>query len=193
MLKKMMLLAVAAAAIAAFVVPASASADVWTNGGAVLEGEETANQSYEGVLTFNAGEAVGTFGCQVTVEIEASAGSLGAITKFNPTTSTCSGTKAFSGCVLKKDTSSIASGWHISIVSTPFTVTASSGNLTIHNEYEGCAGGQTTTHLEFKSVTATPEVVGGIIQKITISGFATNGVFASGVLTAEGTATLGVK
>jgi len=190
MLKKMMLLAVAAAALVAFVVPASASADVWTDNHNTLEEGQTANQSFEGVLKFFAGPTT-TFACNVTVEIEAEGPSGGRVTKFNPTTTECEGTGGFAGCELEADSSNISEGWNINIASTPILVTASSGNITIHNEYAGCAAPD--TDLAFTSITVTPTQVEGTITKLSISGTATNGAVAAGSVTPESSLTLGIE
>lgn len=200
MLKKITLLAMAVGALVVFAVPASASAsDVWTdwNGAehATLGEGVTANQSFEGFLQFTAG-AAGTFGCNVTVEVEAEGPAGGRITKFNPTTSSCVGTgPGFSGCVLKEDFNNIATaGWNIDVSTTPATVTAGSGNLTIRNVYSGCLSGNPGSHLEFASINVTPTLNGeGTITALTISGSSTVGVPAEGTVTPEGDLTLGIE
>jgi len=191
MLKKMMLLALMALAATAFAIPTSASADQWIYEGAEIgEGEEL-EQAYEGVLSFNTGPT-GAFGCQVTAMVITEGPEAGRVTSFSPTTGTCTGTIAFKGCVLAHHTANVP--WRIGLASTPLVVTKPGGNLTIHNEYlpETCAGKQTTSHLEFKEIKAAVEGTNPI-TKLVISGTATNGVPASGSLTPEGTARLGIK
>jgi hypothetical protein len=195
MLKKMMLLAVMALAATAFAVPASASADTWADNGVAIEEAEEVVQPYEGFLQFNTG-ATGVFGCQVTAVVVTNGPHAATITQFSPTTSTCEGTLAFKGCKLIKDVSNVP--WDVSNATTPLVVTAPKKeekpqNITISNEYEkgSCAGGQTTSHLEFASINIAVEGTNPI-KKLTISGKSTVGVPAEGSLTPEGTATLGI-
>jgi hypothetical protein len=209
MLKKMMLLAISVGALVAFAVPATASAtDVWTNNDSTLVG--SANQSFEGVLQFTTPSPPlpvhTTFGCRVTVEIEAVAPSGGKILKFARTTSECEGTGVFTGCVLKEDFTNIEieeeevfiKNWNIDVSTTPATVKANTGNLTIHNVYVGCLSGLTTSHLEFPSISVTPTLnAQGTITKLDIHALATNGVTTTfGTLTPEnlaGEAKLGIE
>jgi hypothetical protein len=191
----MLLYAAMAAAAVALAVPAAASAaDQWTDDHVPLEEGQTATQAFEGFLSFNAG-VNGTFGCQETVLVEAAAGSHATVTKFDPTTSTCMGTgPAFTGCVLTDHTFNIvAAGWDLSFTTTPGKVTATSGDLTIHYEYEGCTSKLPTSHLEFGSVAVTPTLNRqDTITALTFEGFATSGVFLSGTFTPEGSPTLGL-
>jgi hypothetical protein len=191
MIKKMLLLGAMALAAVAFAVPATASAaDEWTDNHVPLQEGQTANQSFEGFLSFNAGPN-GTFGCDVTVEIEAEGGSHATIKKFNPTTSTCKGTgPAFTNCELIADKSNVLSaGWDLSFTTTTAgagTLTATTGDLTIHNEYAGCTSGLPTSHLEFKSIAVTPTLDSkDTITGIHIGGVATTGPVASGTVVPE--------
>jgi hypothetical protein len=182
MFKKMTMLVVAAAAVAAFVVPATASADSWAHNGVKLGAGIDMTQNYEGVLGFDTGPT-GKFTCPVTVTITTSGPSQATITKFSPTTTECHGTIAFEGCHLIAHKTNLPA-WEINNAATPLVVTKTGGNLTIHNEYEpgSCKGAQTTSHLEFKEVKVAVEGTNPI-QKLTISGTATNGVPVSGSLT----------
>jgi hypothetical protein len=192
MLKKMMLLAMAVGALVAFAAPAVASADVWTDDGVALEEEQTAVQAFEGELSFSIKTPFpSTFGCQVTVLIEAEGPSGGRVTSFSPTTETCAGNGVFTGCKLVGDSNN--GPWNIDVTNTPATVSASSGNLTILNVYSSCAFGLTGSHLEFPSVTVTPTQSGGRITALAISGEATNGAIASGSVTPEEGPTLGLE
>jgi len=193
MAKKIVLLAVMALVAVVVAIPASASADVWTDNGIQLGEGETANQSFEGFLQLNAG-ANGTLGCQVTVEIEAEGPSGGRITKFNPTTSTCEGTKVFAGCVVTSDSSNIGGGWNISSASTPLSVTAAGGlNLTLHVHFKSCFSALTTIHIEFGAWFLSVTLSSGLISKLSVSGTSTTGVVISGSLTPESTPTLGLE
>jgi hypothetical protein len=192
MLKKMMLLAMAVAAVAAFAVPAAASADVWTDNGTVLEPEEDITQAYEGVLTFNTG-ATGTFGCNVTIVVTTNGPEAAQITKFSPTTTSCVGTVAFKGCELIEDLSNTP--WDVHNATTPLVVTKAGANMTIFNKYKAgsCAGGQTSSHLEFKQVEIDVEGGNPTITGLKLTGAATNGVPVSGTVTPESPTTLGIK
>ena len=199
MLKKMMLLAMSVGALVAFAAPASASAaDVWTdwNGAehATLEEGQTAEQAFEGVLSFSANSPLGvsTFSCNVTVLVEAEGPAGGQITKFAPTTGSCSGNKIFTGCELVGDSNN--GPWNIDVSTTPATVTKSGGNVTISNTYSNCAFGLTGSHLEFTSVSVTPTLNGeGTITSLAISGTSTSGAVASGSVEPEEGLTLGIE
>ncbi|HEX5712776.1 MAG TPA: hypothetical protein VFX85_05635 [Solirubrobacterales bacterium] len=190
MLKKMMLLASALAALVAFAVPATASADTWADEGVAIAAGADITQAYEGFLQFNTG-ATGTFGCDVTIKITTNGPHAAQVTEFAPTTGTCVGTVAFKGCKLIADKSNVP--FDVSNASTPLGVTKAGGNITIHNEYEAgsCAGKQTTSHLEFAKISAAVEGTNPI-TKLTISGTSTVGVPASGSLTPENPVTLGI-
>ncbi|HEX5712777.1 MAG TPA: hypothetical protein VFX85_05640 [Solirubrobacterales bacterium] len=191
MLKKTILLAAALAAFVAFAVPATASADKWAKEGISLGAGQEITQAYEGFLQFNTG-ATGTFGCDVTITIKTNGPSEAQVTSFSPTTGTCVGTVAFKGCKLIADKSNVP--FNVSNASTPLGVTrVGGGNITIHNEYEAgsCAGKQTTSHLEFATISAAVEGTNPI-SKLTISGTSTVGVPASGSLTPESPAVLGI-
>ena len=182
MLKKMMLLATAVAAIAAFAIPASASAtDVWLANGETLGAEETATQSYEGLLEFTA-PSVGSFGCEVTLTIMAEGPSGGTVTTFAPTTSSCSGTGVFSGCKLVHHTSNIAKGWKVDISATggvtPASITIPGAFMTFSHVYEGCM--VPSSSLSFASITLTPTL--GFEAEV--EHFHMHGVSTSGATTA---------
>jgi hypothetical protein len=187
MLKKMMVLAMALAALA---VPASASADSWADAGTPIEAGADITQPYEGFLQFNTGPT-GIFGCDVTVTITTEGPHVAEVTKFSPTTSTCVGTGAFKGCVLVKDTSNVP--WDINNIATPLVVTKLGGNPTIHYEFKekSCAAAQTTSHLEFAQINLAVEGTNPI-TKLTFSGKSTSGVPIEGSVKPEGTATLGL-
>jgi hypothetical protein len=182
MIKKTMLLAMAAAAIAAFAIPASASAYTnWTANGVTLGAEETAVETYEGFLTFTtptpAVPVHSTFGCQVTAKIHVE-GNTGKVTQFSPTTSTCEGTGVFAGCKLKSDTSTVP--WTTHFTPTDIDVTA----VKFTNAYEGCA--VAGSELEFPSITMIPTLSPKRILSWHVSGTASNKVtVASGTVTAE--------
>jgi hypothetical protein len=194
MIKKIMLLASALAALVAFAVPAVASAGQWTDNGTILTEGQKITQSYEGFLQFNTGPT-GTFGCDVTITIETNGPTAGQVTAFNPTTATCIGTIAFKGCKLIGHTSN--KSFNINNTGNPLKITKGAENITIRNEYEAgsCAGKQTTSHLEFANINATYEANAGttLIEKLTISGSSTAGVPAEGSLTPEAPLTLGIK
>ena len=194
MLKKMMLFATTAAAIAAFAVPASASAaDVWTDDHVELGEGETAAQPFEGFLQFSAAP-FGTFGCEVTVVVEAEGPVSGTVTEFSPTTETCVGTGIFyDKCKLAGHSTNINDGWEIDVSTTPATVTRPGGNVTIRTAYASCPSGATGSHLEFASIAVTPTLnAEGTIVSLSIAGTATNGAIASGTVYPEIAPTLGL-
>ncbi len=189
MLKKMMLLAMAVAAIAAFAVPASASAATdWTHNDVLVPAGSNFSQSFEGKLSFTVAPPIvpvhSTYGCQVTIEINVTGPTAATVKKFNPTTSTCEGTGVFAGCKLKADKNNIpAAGWAIENLVTDLAVKhpTAGTDLTIFNEYEGCA--VPSSDLEFKEVTVTPTLnAGKTITSLAISGTSTTGAVASGSL-----------
>jgi hypothetical protein len=194
--KRQLVLTTMALAAIAFSVPAMASAEpfTWTDRHVHLEeAEKTEPKPFEGRLEFTTG--FGSFGCDVTVLVVAEGPNKGTVTEFNPTTKTCSGTFAFGGCVLTKDKTNIEEGWHIEVTPSGLMhVTSTSGDLTIHNEYHGCAGGQVTSHLEFESATLTPTLdPEGTINHLHLSATDTSGtVTAHGSVTPEGEKTLGL-
>jgi hypothetical protein len=191
MLKKMTLLAMAVAAIAAFAVPASASAATdWTDNGAVVANGVDISQGFEGKLQF-AVSGVGTFGCEVTIKITITGPTSAEITQFNPTTSTCVGTGAFEKCKLKSDKSTVP--WTITNGATTLAVTASP--LTVFNEYEAGCGVGATSDLVFEAgITVTPTLVEGRITSLAIAGTSTSGAVASGSVVPEaGSKTIGLK
>ena len=175
-IKKMLLLASMALAAVAFAVPATASAktDVWTADGETLGPGEEATAGFEGFLAFTTPQPAvpvhSTYGCQVTVAINAVGEAGGTVEAFNPTTGTCEGTGVFTGCKLKEHTTNPP--WNINVATTPGSVT---GPITIHNIYEGCGFGSPTSHLVFNAVSVEPTVIGGDLT-FTVAGIATNGV-----------------
>jgi hypothetical protein len=190
MIKKMMLLVSALAALIAFAVPAPASADRWADNGVALTEAWHMNQSYEGNFVFNTGPT-GKLECPVTITVTAYGPNIGAITSFNSTTAACKGTVAFAGCLVTTDISNIS--WSINNATTPLVVTKPGGNMTLHYFYASgtCAAKHVTSHLEFASFNLAVEGTNPI-TKLTISGTATTGVIASGSFTPESTATLGL-
>jgi hypothetical protein len=188
MIKKMMLLVSALAAFAALAVPATASADTWADNGVALSPGQDIAQSYEGYFGLDVGP-LGKFGCQTTISVTTSGPHAATVTKFAPTTATCTGTIAFADCKMVNDTSNVP--WNIGNASTPLTLSKSPGNMTIHYTFVGCAGKQTTLHQEFAGLSVSPEGTNPI-TKLLISGTSTSGTPFSGVFVSEGTATRGL-
>jgi opacity protein-like surface antigen len=191
MLKKMMLLAVSAAALVAFAVPASASAATdWTHNGSVVGNNVDLTESFEGFLSFDTG--IGSFGCDVTVKLTVTGPTSAEITEFNPTTASCVGTGMLVTCHLANDTSNVP--WTVTNGTGNVSITKSGGNVTVFNEYKGgeCPLGA-SSDLQFASITATPEIEEGKITELTISGTSTVGVPATGTVFPEaGTTELGL-
>ena len=187
-IKKMLLLAGMALAALAFTVPATASAvDVWTVDGETLGPGEEATQAFEGFFGFTTPIPIvpvhTTFGCEITITINAVGQSGGTVEVFNKTTETCKGTGVFGGCTVKSHSSNPP--WAIDISTTPATVT---GPITVHNVYDKAEGNCpiATTHLVFNSLSVMPISSEGSVTELVISGLATNGSVAlSGSFTAE--------
>lgn len=195
MMRKMLLLVAMALAAVALAAPAIASAEVWTDNDAPLEEEETASQAFEGTLTFTSG-MIGSYSCQVTVEIVAEGPSNSSVPKFNPTTSSCSGTGAFAGCELKEHFTipppeTIPTTWEFTF--TPPRFLHTKAKLRFRYLFKGCFISE--SQLEFESLAATPTLnAGGTITSLALSGTATNGTtVASGSIAPEGSLTLGIE
>jgi len=185
MLKKMMLLASAVAALAAFAIPATASADTWADNGVAIMAGADITQSYEGFLQFNTGP-LGVYGCEFTATVTTNGPHAATITKFAPTTEPCVGTIAFEGCTLIGHTSNTP--WDLGNATTPLAASKAGGNITMHFEYKAktCRGTQTTSHLEFSSLSIAVEGTNPI-TKLTVSGKSTTGIPISGSLVPEQT------
>ena len=156
----------------------------WTADGETLGFGEEATAAFEGFFGWTIPSPIvpvhSTFGCPVTITIIAVGLSGGEIESYNPTTANCSGTGIYAGCKLKGDTTNPP--WNIDISSMPATV---AGPVTIHNAFEGCPTGITTSHLVFESLAVTPSVIGGHLS-LDITGKSTSGIFiTSGSFTAE--------
>jgi hypothetical protein len=164
-LKKILMLSSMALAAIAFAAPAaSAELPTWTHDHEFIEGSEKVEQSFEGHLSFHR-PPFGTFGCDVTATVVAKAGTTATVTKFEPTTETCTGVGAFAGCVLTHDTANVPWDAHVNGTkdnetnSAPLSVTKDDDDVTITNVYHGCAVPQIThTHLEFEQVEVTAEM-----------------------------------
>jgi len=172
MAKKLMLLALSVAALAAFVVPASASADhYFHNGGAIPGGHIV--ETYSGTVQYTTHEPAPVIGVhcatsavEVTIETESaqviSFAGLG-----------CTGVDGFSECTVNTaGVPGLAIGleapWPISVASGSLEIE----NLFIFNEFEeGCQLGETSVPALFfeGTVTATPTVAGNLGQ-LTLSG-----------------------
>jgi len=179
-----------AIAVVAFVVPTSASADVWADNGVEIASGKVIEQPYEGFVQLNAGLA-GAFGCDMTMIVRTDGPFLASITKFLATTGTCIGSGALAGCVVISDKSNVS--WNLNNFTTPLVATTA-GDITTHFEFKinSCASKVLTLHVEFASVKFAVEGTNPI-KKLTISGTATSGVTTAGSLEPEGTATLGIK
>ena len=191
MLKKMMLLAVSVAALAAFAIPASASAASthWTDNDVVVENGVNITAPFEGKIQFTAGKS--TFSCEVTTKILVVGPTTALVTSFAPTTSSCIGTVAFENCTLKAHSNNAP--WTIVNNDANLTILKPESKITIKYEFDGTGCLVPSLHLEFSNITATPTLnANGTITSIAISGTSTTGVVASGSVAPEGTPTLGL-
>jgi hypothetical protein len=175
MFKKMMLLASMALAAVAFAVPASASALEWTDNGSAFEG--TASDTLTGFFGFGNPEPGKTkFGCVVHFGFSVTGGSTtGSLNSYTPTTATCKGEGAFTGCELVEDATTIPAGTAIHITGTnSATVTAPEVEeeiqpIVLHNVYNaGCAIEKSTWTITDLNILST----GSSLTDATVSGFA---------------------
>ena len=180
MLKKMMLLAVSAAALVAFSVPAAQA------NGPVFN---TETEEFEGFLHFHREETgtlpTGVFGCEVTISVTGGGNTTAEVTEFTPTTETCKGEGLFTGCQLVTHHANVPFSVH-SNTDHSLTVEKEGGNVTMLNAYSGCVFGVPGAHLEFESVSVVPHPTEGPISTLTVHGTTTNGgITATGTLHAE--------
>jgi hypothetical protein len=193
MLKKMMLLAVAAAAIAAFAVPASASASgmFFDEGEAITEPIE---EEFTGPISFLTG--LGGFSCQSHPVLELDTNG-GTVLDLGITTSTCAGSGALAGCTLANDKLDEP----LPNV-TPTAATIDIEGLVLTNTYGGtCPLSGTNSTLTFNTspLVATPNNPAAI-STLTISGAGTVdtalgalSATASGSLEAGNPGTIGLE
>jgi len=189
MLKKITLLAMAVAAVAAFAVPASASAASthWTDNDVVVGNNVDITAPFEGEFGFTAGS--NTYKCNVTIVITVTGPTSAEITRYEPTTGSCVGTGVFANCTLKAHRNNVP--WSITSNATDLTIAKVEGNVTIKHEYSGCL--VPSSHLEFPKIIATPTLnAGGTITSIALAGTSTTGAVESGSLAPEGSPTLGL-
>ncbi len=178
MFKKMMLLALAAAALVAFAVPASASAaNEW-----IGNHEDTLT----GKLSFGNPAAGQTkFGCETNTTLDVFGGtSTGEVTAFTPTTATCSGEGAFAGCTLTKDETTLPTVLgtsqvkvHITAATTMKLTTPPGNPIVLHNTYGGGCLIESSTltvselHLKAAADNLTDVTVSGVaVSHVTIGG-----------------------
>ena len=181
MFKKIALLAVMALSVIAFAAPVAQAE--WLHEGKSLE--KSTELTLTGKAKFVAPGGFGSFECHVTAKITANPGDTATVTSFVPVTSSCVGAGfLFTNCKLKEHTTTVP--WEATAVTgaTPYVAIK---NVTIHNVYEGCSSGTTTSHLVFNEVKATPNNHNAI-SSFSISGTATNGAVASGTLEVVGAA-----
>ena len=188
-IKKMLLLASMALAAMAVAIPAAASAEpaLWTHEHKVLT-SGTPSSPYEGFAKFEI-PGVFSFGCEITVRLQAEPGTTGTVTEFKVTTTTCKGTGAAAACELGGDHPENLP-WTVHTTTHDLEIT----DVTILNTYKaGCGlGAQTTLH--FPKITAEIDNA-TTIHSVTLSGVATNTAVASGTLTIESpdVATIGIQ
>jgi hypothetical protein len=194
MFKKMMLLAslvLAATALAAPVAQAE-----WTHKGVPLK--EHKQITLHGTAMFHAPFGLGTFHCEdVTATITAEPGSTGSVTEFEPATETCSGTGIFTNCTLEEHSNTAPWVAHANTGSKknkiPADITVT--GPTIFNEYAGHGSGcsQASSHLNFAN-NITIDIIGDneAISTVELTGTATNGATATGLLHVTEPGTYGI-
>jgi hypothetical protein len=158
MVKKMMLLAMAAAAVAAFAVPATASASgMFYHEGESFEG--AIKETFAGPIGFATG--FGGFDCNAYAEVDMETNG-GTVTSLEIDTETCTGTGALAACTLVEDE-----------VTKLGTLTPTAADIDIQNvEITNTYGGMcplTHSTITATAVTATPDNPAAI-STLTLSG-----------------------
>jgi hypothetical protein len=200
MLKKTMMLAMAAAVVAAFAVPATATANEWKHGAVNIVGNKQIDLT--GQALFHSG-VVGGIECQTTAQLTALAGSggTGNVTKFDTdldeagstVTTKCKATGFLAGCQVHATQSTgtgggtlLANPW---VVHNPTTkaVEVTSGDIHISMTGGFCPGDTAT--VTPATLTATPN------QPKNITSFALSGqvqvhILKNGVTQTTSTATV---
>jgi hypothetical protein len=187
-MRKLTVLAIALASLAAMCAPSMAQGQVWTAYDLItLEEGETVSEPFEGSFSFNGGN-FGSYECDVTIEIEAEGPAQGRVTKFSPTTSSCHGSSFFFGCRLEADSSNVGEweGWPISLGGGYITVSIWPGKITLSNTYDKKCP-IPSSHLEFSLLSLSPGLNGeGTITSLSLSGTSTSGIPVTGFFLPEG-------
>jgi len=169
MLKKMMLLASMALAVAAFAVPAIASAEgTLTHDSVPVPTNNVVELTLTGFAEFDVPALDAGYGCDVeaTVELVSGHPSTGTTSFDIVNTETCVGTGLLADCELVEDETNAP--YHVAVGSEDFTVTKPGGVIEINNLFdEGCI--VPAAQLTFNEVTVTPDDPTSI-STVTLSG-----------------------
>lgn len=186
MLKKMIVLATAVAAFAAFAIPASASAAnlQWQHNEVPVKAGQEFNESFEGPFYYVRAEGIGTFQCNVTSNLRVTGPEKAEITEFSPQLSSCHGTEKLVKCTLTANVANVP--WTITNGVKNLTATKPGGNMTWASTYGGyeCPLFGPSTR-EWASLTITPSGIDPI-RRLTWTGTARNGLFSEGSFTPVG-------
>jgi len=173
MLKKTMLLASMALAVAAFAVPAVASAEgTITHDGQPVPTNNVVELTLSGFMEFDIPALDSGYGCDVeaTVELVSGHPSTGTTSFDIVNTETCVGTGLLADCELVEDETNAP--YHVAVSSEDFTVTKPGGVIEINNLFdEGCI--VPAAQLTFNEVTMTPDDPTSI-STVTLSGEGVN-------------------
>jgi hypothetical protein len=190
MLKKTMMLVMAAAVVAAFAVPATASAGLWKHHATNIQ--QNQQITLTGNAKFDSG-AIGNIECQTTSQLTATAGTTtGTVTQFTPdldeanstVTTKCKAGGFLAGCQVH---SAVPSGLPWTVHNNTKTVAITNGDITVGFTGGFCPGDTAT--VTASTVTATPN------QPKTVSSFTLSGqvqvhILKGGVTQATSTATV---
>jgi len=162
MLKKTMLLASMALAIAALVAPAIASAEgTLTHEGKPVPTGNHVVLIFTGSMEFDIPDLDSGYTCEVEARSELVSGhpSTGVTTFSILNTSNCDGTGLLADCELVADSTNFL--YHIAVTSTDFVVTKTGGTIVINNTFDGnCI--VPSAELTFEEITATPNSTSSI-------------------------------
>jgi hypothetical protein len=202
MFKRIAIVASLALAAVALAVPTAASAQqlTWTHDHVLLGENDEVEQHLEGRLKFAAaGAENNNFSCVVTVTLVAEGEHHGTVTKFEPTTETCIGEGAFTGCTLTSHNSDVP--WTVETTGTSLRITDDvAGDMTVQNVYHGCALGIPGSHLDIGAAIVTPDQTGegttietATVTAVGVSTPSTNIVVTGELHLHEGGPTLGLQ
>lgn len=191
MLKKMMLLATAVAAVLAFAIPASASAAEWTHNEEPLT--ENANVEFNGSASFLNAEGTGIACSTAFAKVTLEPGDMGTVTAFGAVAPTVNcpttGLLKTLGCQVKEGgITPEGLPWTIDVNANDFTITG----VKITTDLENCILGSVTIE---GNVTATPDSTNPI-HNVTLSGTLSSSLGGSvsvgGTLDASPSGTYGI-
>lgn len=199
MLKKMVVLATAVAALVAFAVPASASAAWnWTHGGVKPKEGQNFTHPFEGTVGWSAGQGGGMLGsiyCGTKATITTEGPTKAQVTQWESNVSTCVG-KGWFACSMSSATRNVS--WTITIEevfgSPVLRFTKPGGNITFVEEVASPCSGPPIEN-KWESFTATPTLdANGKITSLELAGWSSpQFAYMEKALAPVGSLVLGLK